>query len=838
MPFDNETLQALLDSVIDHRRCAIQSDESKRDYIEEMLKKLPMPLSENQRLAIINAYTCSISYVQGPPGTGKSHTITAMMLAALLLNKKVLLISHKPAAIQVVRDRVNRFLNNDYGIVVIQGDPEKRRMWRGYIQRLIQEAQNAQLDRQANALSDLQRAIERLENELREKQARFRRLIEQARSFYKANEDFIRVRDAFAQDFRRISRIALERAFSNVSPQADLEKCLRAISKARQIFSRGTAIARKDAIFLLALHKAMATRLGADYDALKSHGAQYGERHIELLKAFFETERHRLAPDADLSILRTETRRIAERIAEERRKFLQLSFEQSRLRNARSHKDDMDAFQRMLRNVAPRLIREKLSQINFHNLTTAFPLWACELRYVSRWIPMQSKIFDLVVIDEASQVNLAEALPAFYRGKSICVVGDDKQLNLASVGLFKLNKTFESLSWNRNFPNISFEEAKERKLLASEASILDFIIAPENQLSVPRITLNEHFRSLPQLAKFTSDFFYEDNGGLRIMTELPEHCDKPSFEAIYVDGEREENEKVVPKEIEAAANLVEKLIEEKTYLSEPLSRLGFTEQKPPSIGVLAFLTDTKNALLDAISARIRDDDWQKHELFVATTEEFQGNERDIMIIVAGLGKNSSFGATHFENPNRFNVATSRAKKFAYFVYGGIPDRAQLVKKYLRHFGYEPNANPDSPPDASFAIRKDKWGYNPALLKSEFERRIAEHLSAFAREHHLALFNQVESCGYRLEFALYNPSHNKCLAIEIDGQSDATRDYYEEQLERAEVLRRAGWKITYIPYHKWYRNGWLRQDDPTFLHEVTEPLFDKMRTMLFDDNLHL
>lgn len=833
MPFHNAALQSLLDSIIDGKPCSIQADEAERTRVESELRKLPIPLSENQRLAVINAYAHPLSYIQGPPGTGKSHTITAIMLAALLLDKKVLLISHKPAAIQVVRDRVNAVLGSEFGVVVVQGDLETRKLWRGYMQQLIQDARYANFDRQRQTLESLRESIAQLEAEVSDREAQFQRLLAQAKNFYDKNEAFIPLRDDFLQDFERISRAGLERAFSSASPQADLEKCLRALKKARQGFAQGTLIARKDALFSLALYKAMATQLRADYDLLKSRGALYGERYATLLQAFFEVEGHRLPPDSDLSILHHDLRRAASRLNERRTQFLRLAFDLSRHLNAKAHRSDIDAFQKMLYNSSPRLIQEKQSTVNFQNVMTTFPIWACELRYVSRWLPMQSEMFDLVVVDESSQVNLAEVLPAFYRGKSICVVGDDKQLNLASVGLFKLNKTFETLSWQKNFPDIPLDVAKQRKLLVSESSILDFIIAPENQLSVPRITLNEHFRSLPQLARFTSDSFYEDAGGLRVMTELPEHQGKPCFEAIYVAGEREENDKVVPEEIEKTLTLLEDLIWYKTYLSDPLNKLGFTEQNPPSIGVLTFLTDTKNALAYAIGARFGYEHRENHKLFVATTEEFQGNERDIMILVAGLGQNSAFGATHFENPNRFNVATSRAKHFTYFVYGGIPQRAQLVKQYLRHFGYEPNAVPSSPPNASFALRPDRWTYDPTRLLTEFERRIAAHLEAFARENGFHLFNHVESCGYRLAFALYNPRTNQCVALDIDGRdlsASHRRAYHEAQLERAAVLQRAGWKLAHIPYHKWYRNGWLCEDDASGGSAASETFSQILKTL--------
>ncbi|MBK7042112.1 MAG: hypothetical protein IPH46_17090 [Bacteroidetes bacterium] len=58
------------------------------------------------------------------------------------------------------------------------------------------------------------------------------------------------------------------------------------------------------------------------------------------------------------------------------------------------------------------------------------PFWTAEIKNLGQLFPLQHDLFDLIIVDEASQVNLAEILPAFYRGKNICIVGDHKQLSL------------------------------------------------------------------------------------------------------------------------------------------------------------------------------------------------------------------------------------------------------------------------------------------------------------------------------------------------------------------------------------------------------------------------
>ncbi len=830
MPFQNQTLQSLLDGVINGRRVTIKHDENFKPEVERALSDMPISLSENQKHAIVNAWISDISYIQGPPGTGKSHTIVALMLTALLLNKKVLLISQKPAAIEVVRKRINDFLNDEHGVVTILSESSERTHLRGYINELIQRAQNdAPLFREQE-LQDRRNTKKKKEGKLGEKQTRLNEILKQANDFYRANKKFLKLLEEFLNDFAQETlEQTLRSSLSALPKQPNLERAVAALEKTNRL--QNQQIKRKEALYLLMLYKALEVQLKADYNLLKSRGYQYGKRYLQLVKAFLETQTNTPSQRTDLALLRREIERISSELFNQKKEYLKLQFKHQRLASARQYSNDLDMFARMLRYVSSRQIQGCLEQINFSHLTEVFPLWMSELRYVGRWIPMQSNIFDLVVVDEASQVNLAEVLPAFYRAERICVVGDDKQLDLDSAGLFKINETIERLVWQKHFPNMTFAEAVQKELLVSKSSILDFIM----QLNVPRVMLKEHFRSFPQLATFTSNEFYESDGGLRIMTELPEHNDKPCFEAIYVNGERENNNKFVLHEITKAVEIVKSIILNQSYLQEPLVRLGFTEQTPPSVGVLTFLTESRDKLIEQLEevTELTDEQRNKHQLFVATTEEFQGNERDIMIIVAGLGQNSPFGPTFYQKPNRFNVATSRAKRFTYFIYGGIPKSADLVRRYLQHFGFEPHINSSEPPERSFALRPDLWTYKKDNLESEFEIRVSEYLESFAHMKY-QLFNQVPSCGYRLDFVLYNPATTKCVAIEVDGKQHFTengKDYHEEHLERVEVLQRAGWKIVHIPYYKWYRNGWLCDTDEQFKQNVLDPLFQQIHNCL-------
>jgi superfamily I DNA and/or RNA helicase len=57
----------------------------------------------------------------------------------------------------------------------------------------------------------------------------------------------------------------------------------------------------------------------------------------------------------------------------------------------------------------------------------AFPCIIAGLRDYAEFIPLERELFDLVIIDEASQVSIAQALPAIIRAKKVLVLGDRNQ---------------------------------------------------------------------------------------------------------------------------------------------------------------------------------------------------------------------------------------------------------------------------------------------------------------------------------------------------------------------------------------------------------------------------
>ena len=210
--------------------------------------------------------------------------------------------------------------------------------------------------------------------------------------------------------------------------------------------------------------------------------------------------------------------------------------------------------------------------------------------------------------------------------------------------------------------------------------------------------------------------------------------------------------------------------------------------------------------------RWTDTEQESISLMIGTPEEFQGNERDVMIFTPSLDKNQTRSRSFMENRSRFNVATSRARYFMYFVHGELPGNMTLMQQMLTEMGQGKDEIEEM--DKGLPIG---WSYRPSACESNFEEVVADVLDNHLKEEYpqrLVLYNQVRTCGYRLDFVVYDRITKKAVGIEVDGKYHFLADgitYTDEHLERANTLKRAGWKIKHLPYWNWFQDGWIERD---------------------------
>lgn len=338
-----------------------------------------------------------------------------------------------------------------------------------------------------------------------------------------------------------------------------------------------------------------------------------------------------------------------------------------------------------------KIIREKqrFPIDKFADIQRAFPCIIAGLRDYAEFIPLEREIFDLVIIDEASQVSIAQALPAIIRAKKVLVLGDRNQFgNVKTSNASKeVNAAFMQdllRAFAEDFEGASESVRTKIDLFNVKSSVLDFI-EPISNFS---IQLKKHFRSYPEMIGFSSKYFYGDS--LQVMKIRG----KPIEEVIEFDGV-------------AHDGLIDKRnvnVLEAKRIVERLSELLELES-PPSVGVVTPHTEQQSYIAKLCGDHSRAEEfYKKLRLKVMTFDTCQGEEREIIfyslvateekdrlayIFPSKLDRDESAEVDHNLRLQRLNVGLSRGQERLVFVHSKPTEQyASALRVALQHYRNE------------------------------------------------------------------------------------------------------------------------------------------------------
>ncbi|WP_351234615.1 AAA domain-containing protein [Streptomyces sp. NPDC002133] len=278
---------------------------------------------------------------------------------------------------------------------------------------------------------------------------------------------------------------------------------------------------------------------------------------------------------------------------------------------------------------------------------SAVPAWIMPLHQVAETVPMERPgIFDVVIVDEASQSGL-EAMLLSWLADRMVVVGDSKQVSPANVGL----KQDEYFALRDRL--LTALEPDVRSLFGPESSFFDLTEA----LSAGRGTLmlKEHFRCMPEIIEFSNELCY--NGRLQPLRQYG--ADRlPPVRTVHVEGGEALGANSRLANIPEAHALVDAVVR---CCADPAYE-GLTMGVISLRGSKAHLGELENQLAE----RLDYDEREQRRIRVGDAEDFQGDERDIMFIscvnspttAAGTVPGGFTGKTYEQ---RINVAASRAR---------------------------------------------------------------------------------------------------------------------------------------------------------------------------------
>ncbi|WP_034474765.1 AAA domain-containing protein [Aestuariibacter salexigens] len=175
--------------------------------------------------------------------------------------------------------------------------------------------------------------------------------------------------------------------------------------------------------------------------------------------------------------------------------------------------------------------KQKFPKEQFAALKEAFPIIIAGIRDYAEYIPLDEEIFDLIIIDEASQVSIAQALPAFIRAKKVLVLGDKNQFsNVKTENASKaVNQSYKAAvmeQFTKQQNNLDDAKINQIKLFDVKTSVLEFV----DRIANLKIMLRKHFRGYPELISFSSKYFYGNQlQAVKIrgksVNEIIEFCD-------------------------------------------------------------------------------------------------------------------------------------------------------------------------------------------------------------------------------------------------------------------------------------------------------------------------
>jgi very-short-patch-repair endonuclease len=399
--------------------------------------------------------------------------------------------------------------------------------------------------------------------------------------------------------------------------------------------------------------------------------------------------------------------------------------------------------------------------------------------------------FDLLVIDEASQVQPVDALGAIARCKQIVVVGDSKQL--------PPTKFFARLTSDVE-PD---EEEENGEPQVAQVQDIESILGLCRARGLPEKMLRWHYRSRHHsLIAVSNHEFYED----KLFIVPSPYAKNPELGLKF--------EFVAGGVFDSGASGTNR-VEAKAVCQAIMDHVR--NHPDLSLGVVAFSVRQRQAIIDELEVLRRGHrdteafigNHATEPFFVKNLENVQGDERDVIFISVGYGKNASgymamrFGPLGAEGgERRLNVLISRAKKRCHVFASITADdidleraRGRGVASFKTFLSYAQTGR------LSVAIVTGHVEDSPF---EESVRRAVEGLGYDVEP-------QVGEAGFFIDLAVQDRTTpgRYLLGIECDGASyHSSRSARDRDRLRQAVLEDHGWII----HRVWSTDWFQRQSD--------------------------
>lgn len=563
----------------------------------------PFGFNISQRDAVVNAFSNSVSIIEGPPGTGKTQTILNIIANAVTNGKTVAVVSNNNSATENVLDKLKK---NDLNFfAAFLGKKDNKDFFIANQQEQYPNFDNWKLDSELQRNTELK--FDELENdiikinELKNEKAKVQEELSSLKlefSHFKQNYNEFKDRNYNVKSLYQLSSKKINKLI------IDLEE--------------------KETFPLL--YKIYNLLFYGVYNFSIYHINK--QKVIENLNIrFYEMTINEL--ENKINQISSELKTYdADKISKEHTNISMILF-----KNYLSFK--------YFNNT-----RKQFTNSDFYQKTDDFleeyPV-VLSTTHSLRTSTNPNYIYDYLIIDESSQVDIVTGALAISCAKNLIIVGDDKQLPNVVDNAQK-----------KETDNIFSKFNLDEKYKYSKHSFLSSAISVFN--TAPRVLLKEHYRCHPKIIGFCNKNFY--NNQLIILNDNKD--ENPIFVYKTAEGNHT-REHYNQRQID----VIEKEILNSKYINK----------EKDNIGVITPYNDQKEELQKII---------KNDNIEIDTVHKFQGREKDVIIISTVDDDNNDFS----EDSNLLNVAVSRAVKKLFLVvpatYTNDKSNISSLIKYIEY----------------------------------------------------------------------------------------------------------------------------------------------------------
>jgi len=718
-------------------------------YDKEILEVLP--LNDEQEKAVRSALSADVTLIAGPPGTGKTQVVANLIINAAMAGQSVLFTSKNNNAVDVVVKRVNS-LNKGLPLI-LRYEKSAKQCISDYAQ-LWEKAKPKD-----NNLSEAINAYKEVFSSYNSKRIQKQQIVESRNRLDELEQIVCTIRDKYHHLIGVITENEVNEVKSAYIKFVDCRTALK--DGPRRII---------DKLFKRRWANRMVERCDEATQAINS----FMEKNNQKLSATsqmsdreyiqFDTEFNSIIEDLSLiaqynslltevcdsaSLEQLDAAMLGEHVE------LQAKAKKAWIAWLNSHISVFNAKNRgELHDYISFLEHDHVDSFT-PALKSMLPVSAITSLSARRRLPFKEAIYDLLIIDEASQCDIASMIPLLMRAKRVAVIGDKQQLNHICL-----------LSKQTDLSLILSNEIEARWSYRG-SSIYDLAESMTEAENI--VQLRDHHRSFLDIIQFSNQEFYDNT--LRIATDYSRlkspNNGKPILGMQWMDVKGI----TIRPETGGAYNT-----REVEGVIRVLRRLSIELEFDGSIGVTTPFHLQAEMITKALErdAELRNHLELHNQILIDTVHKFQGDERDVIIFSPVVSDGTKPQSLMFlkSTGNLFNVAITRARALLVTV-GDKRYCKQCGVSYLEHFA-EYSCGEDAPVESS-----------------EWEHILQKALSDAG----IPVTAQYHVDKYYLDLALFH--NGRKLDIEVDGtmyhQAWTGELSYNDQL-RNQALMREGWDV--------------------------------------------